>query len=509
MIRFRRRARAGAGHRRDDRGSLPMAMLLSVVGVSLSPLLGTVVVNQVTDTRTSAGRAFALHAAEAGMSTAVGQLRAAADGTGAGDPTSLPTGPLTGSIAPDGTQRYRVTITYRDLDGNALAIPLTAEPASADLVATGIRAATGTFGVGTRGSRTLQATYTFEIENPNITGGQIHVRGTTTDLCLDAGSAKPAAGTPVRVESCAGKPAQQLWAYRPDLTLMLVSSRTVANPLGMCLDAGTAHTAGAAVRTQRCTATTPTPAGQQWSMNDVANIAGTATAGSTFDGSCFNVGNPYTAGSPVVLAIATCNGGPDNVQTFLPDPAVGSGAAGAASKQLVNYAQGDRCLDVTNQNVAGPYLGSAPCRQATTVADIGWRQKWTLPAVNAITHIGTGRIYTTVSGTDYCLRSPGVTTGAYPQVTPCSNGSAGASLTWTVYSATGVYVTSNQIVDSSGLCLAAANPATSPAEIVSGTSAGPAISRIVMRTCDGTAWQKWNAEPDLAKPLPLTRIYER
>jgi hypothetical protein len=67
---------------RDERGSLPLAMLLTLVGVSLSAVLGPIVLHQIADARTSSERALALHAAEAGLHTAMGHFRAAADSTG-------------------------------------------------------------------------------------------------------------------------------------------------------------------------------------------------------------------------------------------------------------------------------------------------------------------------------------------------------------------------------------------------------------------------------------------
>ncbi|BCJ46061.1 hypothetical protein GCM10010168_50090 [Actinoplanes ianthinogenes] len=492
--------------RGDDRGSMPLAMLLSIVGVTLSTLVGSVAVSQITEARTSSDRVQALIAAQAGVNVATAQFRAATDSTGTGDPARLPDGPLAGNVAPNGGARYQVTITYRDLDGNPLAVPLNAQPATAVVVSTGIRAATGPFHQGTAGARTLQATYVFRLSNQNIPGGQIHVRGSVADLCLDAGSAQPAAGTPVQMQSCLGVPAPQIWAYNSDLTISLVSSRTGANPLGMCLDAGSPHAAGAQVKVQKCVATSPPPPQQQWSTNDSANIMGTSN-GSTLDNYCFNVQSPNFAGSFVVLSTTKCNGNYDNVQTFQPDAAVGAGAAGPTTRQLVNYQQFGRCLDVTNQNVASTFLIAWPCKQAPNPANISWNQKWTLPAALNGAHTATGRIYTTLSGIDYCLRSPGVTSGAYPTVTTCTSTSYTADQTWTVYGNTGSYTASYQIVDNTGLCLAPADPAAYPAEVL--PYIGPPVSRIVLRACDGSAWQKWNAPPDVSEPSPLKQITER
>ncbi|MEU4625407.1 ricin-type beta-trefoil lectin domain protein [Actinoplanes sp. NPDC023801] len=510
MIGSHRRRCAAPLRCRDDCGFLPLALLLILVSMSMSALLAPVVVGQIVNTRTASERTLALRTAQAGIHIAMGQLRAAADNSGTGDPLRLPAGPFTGSIGPHGNQRYQVAITYRDLDGNTLTSPLQTQPASAVLVSTGITAASGVFGPGTLNSRTMQAIYTFRVSNQNIPGGQIHVRSSTVDLCLDAGTAQPSAGTVTTMQRCSGSPAQQIWAYNSDLTIALVSSKTGSNPLGMCLDAGFPHTSGAQVKLQKCSEASPAAPRQQWSSNDSANLMGTSD-GATLDGYCFNVNNPDASGSLVVLSNSRCYGNYDNVQTFQPDPGVGAGAAGAATKQLVNYQQFGRCLDVTDQYTGSAYLIAWPCKQAPNAANVTWNQKWTLPAINATTRVGTGRIYITVNGGDYCLRTPGTTAwGAYPVLVACSPSSGAANLIWTVYGSTGTYTTSHQIVDNTGLCLTPTNPALTPTEVYNGAwYTGPPISRIVMRTCDGSAWQKWNAPPDLSRPLPLTQIHER
>ncbi|GAB1641905.1 ricin-type beta-trefoil lectin domain protein [Krasilnikovia sp. MM14-A1259] len=511
-MRLRRRTTSDG----TDRGSLPIAMLLTLVGLTMSALLVPAVLEQVHGTRDSSDRTRALHAAEAGLDAAMGQIRASVDGTGAGDAARLPTAALSGNAAPDGGERYRVTIEYRDLDGNALGPALAEQPGTAVLVSTGVAGATGTFDAHTAGARTLQATYAFRTSNENIPGGQIHVRSSRVDLCIDAGSADPAAGTPVTMQPCgdAPQPPSQLFSYNRDLTITLVSSRTSANSAGMCLDAGTPHTVGAPVVLQKCTGTSPAAARQQWSANDVANLMGTSD-GATLDGFCFNVQQPDTAGSPVVLGKGgNCGGNYDNKQTFQPDATVGAGAAGPATGQLVNYQQFGRCLDITEANKSASYLIAWPCKQAPNPNNVLWNQRWKMPATSGPNNTGTGRIYVTDGGTDYCLKSPG-TTAAYPTVVACPSGTLPAELTWTVYGYTGNYATSYQIADgahptTAGLCLAVSDlKATAPEVYDSPRYTGPPISRIVLRTCDGKTAQKWNAPAGLSRPSPLTDFRER
>ena len=500
------RVRPNRSGRRDDRGSLPMAMLVSLVGMSLSAALVPVVVNHLAATRVSATRTRALHAAQAGIDTALGHIRAATDLPGAGNLSDLPSGPLTSGTAPDGS-RYRVTIDYRDLDGVSLGSRPTSRPQSAVLVSIGVATPNGAFDQNTPGARTLQATYTFLTSATIIPGGQIHVRSTNADLCVDAGSARPAAGAVVTMRRCDNAPQQQIFAYNANLTLTLVSSRTVANPNGMCLDAGSPHAANAEVKLQACAATSRPS--QQWIFNDAGNLAGTGD-GNGQDGYCFNVKIPDSPGSTVVLGSGTaCNGNQDNVQTFRPDSTVGTGAAGPASGQLVNFAQFSRCLNVTDGVPTTAYLTAWPCRQVIDSSRIPPEQVWTLPAMNPTTHTSPGLITVKIGGVDYCLRSP-QSSGAYPNVTRCPAGSPPANLSWTVYGLTGSFTTSYQITDGVGLCLAVADPATSPTEIHQpAPGAGPTMSRIVLRACDGGLWQKWNAPADLTRPSPLTSYFER
>src|SRR5439155_8199665 len=164
--------------------------------------------------------------------------------------------------------------------------------------------------------RSLRATYTLQIANQNTAGGLVHAyrTATGTDLCLDAGSASPAAGTAVRMQPCSTGSGQQRFAYNANLTLVLVASRTAALPLDMCLDAGTPQAVGRIVLFQQCAGTTVPQ--QQWIANGSANLEGTAD-GLTPDGYCFNVQSPDTAGSYVVLGSAgtsTCRGGYSSVQ---------------------------------------------------------------------------------------------------------------------------------------------------------------------------------------------------
>lgn len=537
--------------RRNDAGSMPLALLVTLVGISLSALLAPMVLNQLQSTRIAEDRSAALHAAQAGLDVALGQILAARNeaapaanempDTGRRD--GLPCGPLTGAVPGGG--RYLAEVHFVMADPAALlaapdsyaavttspdrvvqcvpgrGIPVT--PAFAVLFSWGNAAPIGAVRDGA-GSRRLQASYRFRTTNENILGGLIRVRGASdVELCLDAGSALPAPGAKLRMQPCQSANGRQLFAYLKDLTVVLTASQVPQMPLGMCLDAPVPHTVGALVELQPC-AESVSPA-QQWSINDVANFVGT-TDGVNLDGYCFNVQNPDVTGSPVVLARGwpNCDAGTyDNKQTFQPDPAVGAGAAGEDVGQVVNFKQFGRCLDVTDRNPSQTYLIAWPCKQAPDARLVSWNQKWRLPAVvddpsDPDNPTGTGAIVTTSAGADYCLQKPPSTTyGSYPRVVVCPAGAPPENLTWTVYGKTKTYATSYQIQagpktggGDAGTCLAAANPDAQPPELYDRAEyRGSPISKIVVRPCDGSAWQKWNAPAYLLDPSPLKDFAEK
>jgi hypothetical protein len=84
-------------HAGDDAGSLPIALLVTLVGVSLSALPSTMVVNQIGATRHSSDRVQAVDAVQAGLDVGLAHIRAAFDDYG-GDRHKLPCGPLKGKV---------------------------------------------------------------------------------------------------------------------------------------------------------------------------------------------------------------------------------------------------------------------------------------------------------------------------------------------------------------------------------------------------------------------------
>ena len=503
----------------DDTGSLPLAMLLTLVGVSLSALLVPTLLTQVDSTRYADERTHSLHAAQAGLDIALGHIRAASDAAGAGKLASLPCGPYTGRVGA-GTARYKVTITYYDADPYSTSAHVVtcrrSTPAYALLRSKGIDDLTSNIDTAT--GRVLQGTYTVQTTNQNIAGGLIRVyraSSSTVDLCLDAGSSSPAASTAVQMQTCVSGSSQQKFAYHNNLNLVLVASKTPAMPLGMCLEATTPQASGTVVRFQPCT--TSTVPRQQWSFNNNQGFQGTDD-GEELSDYCFNVQTPGTVGSFVVLGKGggKCGGGGDNnVKTFWPEASVGAGAAGENADQLVNFAQFGRCLDVTQHKVDWGYLIAWPCKQAPDPDDVSWNQRWALPVIASGATSATGKIVVTDSDdVDYCLRNPGSSgAGMYVDLVACPAGAPPNNLKWTRYENTGTYMTSYRIEAGDGttplgskLCLAPADQNVTPTDF---HDKGDRVSKIFVMPCTGSTLQKWNADPNILQSLPLKDLNEK
>lgn len=492
--------------RRNDTGSMPLAMLITVVGVLLSSVLASTMSVQVGSTRHAVQRQHALDAAQAGLDVVVGQIRTATDGTYSngfdanGVLNKLPCGPVIGAVGVGGTATYSVTISYSSTkSGAAIACHGIKGPAYAHLTAKGIDVTSAI-------SRTLRATYSFRTTNKNIPGGLLRIYRTATskDLCTAA------SGTAVVVQTCSTGSTLQTFAYNPNLTITLVSTITDAMPLGKCIDAGPVpHTTNnAAVSLQPCGAVTLPR--QQWSFNDTGNLEGTSNGTST-DATCLNVQSPDSIGSAIVLKIGAnaCYESYNNVMNFNPDATMGAGAAGPDTDQLVNYKQFGRCLDVPKADWTWNYLSAWPCKQKPDPTQVKWNQKWTTPALAAGASSATGTIYTHPDNTAFttCLTSP-ATTGptSFVDLTQCPAGAPPATMKWTVYGDTGVYATSYTIVNGYGNCMSASDP-DDPSTVFH--TSGNKISTVIVLPCTGSLFQKWNADPFALRPRALTDISEQ
>jgi hypothetical protein len=498
-------------------------MLITLVGMLLSTLLVNTVIQQMTTTNSESARVAALNAAQSGLDVGLAHIRAANDGSGNGLLSSLPCGTLTGTLATVTAathSSYSVSIRYYPTDPQNRTASWLATNTISCLVGGGafstpayaLLVSTGTYQPPSgraAASRTLDATYTFKTTDLNIPGGLIHeYRASTSnpDLCWDAGSGSPIAGTAVQLQTCTTGSVRQTWSYNLNLTVSLVSSKTTSQPLGMCIDAGTPHAVGKTVYLQPCGTPTTLPQ-QQWSYNDSSNWEGTSN-GSTLDGYCINAQTPSTAGSFLILG-STSNSGcrtSGAKVVFYPEPTVGAGAAGAKASQLVNFKQFGRCLDVTQQAVSAAFLIDWQCKQAPNPANVTWNQKWALPTIPTGTAGVTSLLTTTYNSGLYCLKSPrSVAAGQYVRVASCTSSATNPEYLWTFYGNTGTYATSYTVLDTDGHCLAPTDPNATNPDLY---SSGQKISKIVVAVCDGSTLQKWNAPSNILQAIPLKDISE-
>jgi hypothetical protein len=494
-----------------DGGSLPLAMMLTLVGTSLSTLMVPVVITQLRTTAETVDRSQALHAAQAGIDIVLGSLRSSAGSIA--NLLCLPAAdPLLGAVGGGLPGRYKVSVQFQDATRTDLACAtknahLVSVPSYAVITATGSDKGTGSQPFDPIASRTLTATYIFRFTNENIEGGLLKFYGGA--YCLDAGSGSPAVGTNVTTQPCNTGSARQTFAYTKNLTLQLVSSKTAANPLGMCIDSGASPVAGTLAQFQVCASPT-IPYYQRWSINDSSNFQSTATNGTSLGSFCLHAKAGATAGAFVELN--SCAGAADNTRTFAPEASVGAGAAGPPY-QLVNFKQFGRCVDVTNFDTTIGFLIVWPCKQAPNPLNVGWNQRYSIPT----TLDGTGHAKGVISTYDstktlknYCLTT--VEPGATPHfvtVTQCPVTPTDAT-TWTVAYQEDTYPQSYVIMDYRGRCLTPANlddaKVLASSDIFKGSTT---VSKLLMADCDGSKLQKWNAPANIDNPSPLKNIGER
>lgn len=315
--------------RGNDRGSLPMALLLTLVGVSLSALLVPIVVTQVNSTRVDARQVNALNAAHTGLQAALGQIRDVPRRTkcnplldlgiitiggcsliGVGllgigidlvvfnKPDGLPCGseqPIQGSVGAGSTAIYSVTINFLPDDPRRHDDQwIQQHDACSDNSISVSYALVRSVGTDQGRTRTLEATYMFETPHRNSTdGGLIDVHLGSRNPCMTAGSNPPKPGDALQVATCAAGSAKQTFSYNRDLTIRLDASP------GMCLQAGGP---GSNVTFQPCTSP-PSPA-QQWVLNDSGNFEG-VTSGLKPAGLCFNL---TVLGSGDLVGLGSCQG---------------------------------------------------------------------------------------------------------------------------------------------------------------------------------------------------------
>jgi Ricin-type beta-trefoil lectin domain len=500
---------------RDDRGSLPMAVMITSLGLVLSIALLPLVVRQVTFTRAFKDRTTALNGAQVGLDTVMARVRAAsdltADNSENGRLEDMPPCTFTGDAGVEGSGEklpYQVTIVYKDNTGKVLACPLTELPTTATVVSQGSSSV---------GTRTVSATYKFSTTNSNIPGGKIWVASPSDKpLCMDVKTLPVALGQAVTMQRCNGSSTQQ-FAYNEKLYLKLINSEgskladgTIAKD-GVCLHAGATHATNNAVVLQRCPSTDKPTAIYQWSLDGASRFHSTSPA-QAIENLCLSVKTANTVGSALILASCSSN---DALNIWRSDPQIGAGMAGDKTSQLVNFAQFSRCLDVTNQNTGYTYMIAWFCKQSPNSV-VDWNQIWEHPVPDKTKDEITkkGPIVVTQNGVKYCLKSPLPNTPvatSYVTVEKCATNYATlyaattdkSAFGWTVYHDTGNYATSYRILDNKGNCLQPTDLTVTPKDTHS-----DGTSKVKVSVCSSSELQKWNAPPNLSKATPITDVNE-
>lgn len=520
-----------------------MVMIVVIVGLVFAAFLVPMIVTQSKSTVHTDNRGQALRAAQAGTDVMLGLIRGATtDGGVTGAAGSLPCyDPLIGTLArsvptppatsePPGTVAvpdYNVTLQYFTSDkltnpmlcvtGSGTRDPVTlvaVPPSFARIVSI------GTYTAGGRVStRTLSTTYAFKTANSfsfnatntSTTGGQIRFNPNPnpnvvvdTPQCLDAGIA-PSSGTSLSVQTCkppttsAADAKSQLFFYNSDLSLQLALPPSAPGaPFGWCVSLSTPPNI---VTLQPCASPGSAVSSQQWSLNAEAAFVVTSPGPPPV---CSRLAGPSVVAAKPCLSPSLY----DATASWLPTPAVGSGAAGATNSQLVNFSQFGRCAYVTDRTAPSaapnPFMILYPCEQYVPPTPVDWYQKF---AYNN----ASKQWVTTTGSTNFCLTRPGVVGG---KVTVILCDVSDSKQKWTDYGAAlanqanasqWTYDKRYTIVDSRGWCLSLSPTSGTGADWFTPINTSSQYSKLTSDTCDGSTRQKWNADPKtLSSPLQNT-----
>ena len=511
-----------------DEGAAMMFVILTMfIATSISLLLLGTIVSQVGPAQFAQKNVRTAHAAEAGIDIALGQIRSASavdplDSTKTvGSRSKLPcvagtkTGRLSGDIGVSpGELTYDVTIRYYYDDPagktdawrttNAMACTTGGGPALTPRYAL-LQSVGAGRAVPRRnaadGNRTLETVYDFQLTNANVSGGLIHNywdgNAASFDLCWDATTEAPPAGTRVRMQLCVPEEPKQLWSWRKDFTIALSTTLNPANGgVPMCATAvGT--TDPRQIQLQVC----GTGFEQKWGYSDSGRFRARLD-GLSYNSYCPIVTTDNTPGSFLDASTAACGGATRQTQ-WRPESRAGAGSVGDVTGsfantpfQWVNYFEFGRCFDISNWNTGSASMIAYPCKQ-DPISAVGWNQTlvWDDVTGQLFTRTSSaGNTYAhsvSVNGPKYCVQAPAANRG-YVTMVLCATSGIPANQKWVVNRDVGDYSGSYTMVDSAGRCLAVGAP--NPAVYL-------AWSSIVSETCDGSGRQKWNAPPNGAPSI--------
>lgn len=497
-----REARVGAQRNGDEGIAMLSAILLILILTTLSTLVLGLVISQAMPTQFARKSTQTVYAAEAGIETALSTLRGAVgspDFVGAvyGDVRKLPC-TLKGTVAtPGGELGYDVKVRYyRDnpagqseswLEAKKLAcVPgngTTLQPLFAYITSTG-DAATGAALTGTDGVRTMSSIYRFNTTSTNVIGGRLY--SYFSSYCLRAdGTTAGSAISYIPVAQCGVDDDRELWVYDTDYRIKLAVSTLPGSGPQLCItgpNSNTTSTTQAYLRA--CTAAnSATRWNQLWSWEAGAIFKGENTTITDYGSFCLRAqtSNPQNS----KLYTGTCADKAD-WGSYNPDPAVGAGAAGPSTYQIVNFLEFGRCFDVTWATVTHPHMIIYPCKQDPSGGSkLAWNHKWyyTEPAAGQATVETT--IYVRRNNSDgdrWCLKASAGT--LYPTLATCN--ASDPAQKWIRSGDTGNYQTSYTFTPKSA----------STKCIGLGDKFETAWSIMVLTDCTGGIDQKWNAPPE-------------
>lgn len=227
---------------------------------------------------------------------------------------------------------------------------------------------------------------------------------------------------------------------------------------------------------------------QLWSWEGGAHWRGENSTISNYSNTYLTVQGASTVTNGAYLYVTGSAASNQEWGSFDPDPAVGAGAAGYLTHQIVNYLEFGRCFDVTGENPNSTFEISYPCKQDPSGGSyLNWNHKWyyTEPTggASSVANQQLFVYYLNSTSSKYCLVSPGTVGGLVYLTSACN--SAAANQSFTRFTDTGDYSSSYTFKDSKGLCLG-----LSPDKL------DGAWTKINVTTCTGGPDQKWNAPAD-------------
>jgi len=517
---------------REERGvALMSVMLFMILLTGMSLVLLSVILGQIGPSYLAQKSTKTVYAAQAGLQSALGVVRSAAaapDSAGNifGDPAKLPC-TFTGNLDPlSADVGYTVTIQYfvedpttkvepwlSANDLNCTTLPsgepggvrntanVLTSPEYAYIVSRG-SAVSAAGRAATEGNRAVAAVYKFKVRNINVPGGRIFAP--STGECMEAqplpSSSVIGVGSAIKFVSASQCTAdrgvhdtRQLWSYAATYQIKLASSTDGVTP-GLCITG--VPTANASLQT--CLSGVDRYS-QLWSWTGDKTWKGQQSTISAGNANSFL--SQSGAGSNLQVTTGFVN-------TFAPAPAVGAGNAGKDTKQIVNYKEFGRCLDVTGARIGDPFMIAYPCKQDPSgtgnppgTGKLDWNHKWWYTETASTLAAQQIYVYTSYDGAGNgvaadrrCLETPvSPGSGKYPVFRACTRTISQTGLaeqSWTRVYESADYGSSYLIKDNYGRCL------TADATDQYADGSGNRWSKITVATCTVNENQKWNAPPN-------------